>query len=178
MEEMEDPTEQLQEKIHELAEEEKKERWMFHVALSTAIIAVFAAISGLLGGDHANEAVMEQMKASDHWAYYQAKSIKAEIAASGNKILMATGNKISDSDLHKLEVYEEQKKEIMNVAHENEKASEAHLSRHRILAQAVTFFQIAIAISAISILSRKRLLWVASMVIAAAGIFFLVQGIV
>jgi len=178
MEEMEDPTEQLQEKIHELAEEEKKERWMFHVALSTAIIAVFAAISGLLGGDHANEAVMEQMKASDQWSYYQAKSIKSEIAASGNRILAATGNKVSGSDTQKLAVYEEQKKEIMDKAQEDEKASEAHLARHRILAQAVTFFQIAIAISAISILSRKRALWVMSMLIAVAGIFFLVKGII
>jgi hypothetical protein len=176
MEEMEDPTEQLRDKIREEAEE-KKEKWLFHVALSTAIIAVLAAISGLLGGDHANEAIMEQIKASNQWSYYQAKSIKSEIAASGNRLLLASGYAINDSDKHKMAQYEQQKKEIMDIAHESEKESEYHLSRHKVLARAVTLFQIAIAISAISILARKKVLWIGSMVIAAGGIVFLIQGI-
>jgi hypothetical protein len=45
--------------------------------LSTAILAVSAAIAGLLSGQHVNEAMMNQMKASDQWNYYQAKSIKS-----------------------------------------------------------------------------------------------------
>jgi hypothetical protein len=177
MEEMEDPTEQLREKIREEAEE-KKEKWLFHVALSTAVIAVLAAISGLLGGDHANEAIMQQIKASNQWSYYQAKSIKSEIAASGNRMLLASGYAISDSDKHKMAGYEMQKKEIMDGARESEKVSEMHLARHKVLARAVTLFQIAIAISAISILARKRMLWVCSMVLAAGGIVFLIQGLI
>jgi hypothetical protein len=47
--------------------------------LSTAILAVLAAITGLLSGMHANEAMMDQIEASDQWNYYQAKSIKASV---------------------------------------------------------------------------------------------------
>jgi len=39
------------------------------VALSTAILAVLAAIAGLLSGKHANEAMMNQIEASDQWNY-------------------------------------------------------------------------------------------------------------
>ena len=85
MEEIEIPTEHLQETIQEKVEEEfKKEEkketgWLMYVAISTALMAVLAAISGLMAGHHSNEALIEQIKASDQWAYYQAKGIKAEI---------------------------------------------------------------------------------------------------
>ena len=56
MEELEDPTERLKETLE--AAEEKKERWTLYVALSTAIIAVLAAIAGMYGNHHANEAML------------------------------------------------------------------------------------------------------------------------
>jgi hypothetical protein len=92
MEEMEVPTEHLQEAIQEKAEEEK-EKWVLYVALSTAFVAVLAAIAGLLGGHHVNEALIDQIKSSDQWAFYQSKSIKSEIASSTAKILEALPGK-------------------------------------------------------------------------------------
>lgn len=79
MEEQEVPTEGLSEKINEQAEKEKD--WSFYIAISTALIAVLAAISSLLAGHHSNEALIEQIKASDQWAFYQAKGIKADVAS-------------------------------------------------------------------------------------------------
>src|ERR1700682_5014336 len=74
MEEAEVPLENLQEHVHHTAEH-SGEQWISWVALSTAILAVLAAIAGLLSGKHANEAMMSQIEASDQWSYYQAKSI-------------------------------------------------------------------------------------------------------
>jgi hypothetical protein len=79
MEEQEVPTEGLSETINEKAEKEKD--WSFYIAISTALIAVLAAITSLLAGHHSNEALIEQIKASDQWAFYQAKGIKAEVAS-------------------------------------------------------------------------------------------------
>jgi len=78
MEEPEVPLEHLHEHVHETAEH-SGEKWISWVALSTAVLAVLAAITGLLSGKHANEAVMSQIQASDQWNYYQAKSIKAAV---------------------------------------------------------------------------------------------------
>src|SRR6202171_4283311 len=78
MEEAEVPLEHLQEQVHHSAEH-SGETWISWVALSTAILAVLAAIAGLLSGKHANEAMMSQIEASDQWGYYQAKSIKASV---------------------------------------------------------------------------------------------------
>src|SRR3954471_9812280 len=87
MEELEDPTEKLKETIE--AAEEQREKWTLFVALTTAIIAVLAAIAGMYGNHHANEAMLEQIQSSDHWAFYQAKSIKSEIATNYTQTLTA-----------------------------------------------------------------------------------------
>jgi uncharacterized membrane-anchored protein len=179
MEEMEIPTEHLQEAIHEKAEEEK-EKWVMWVALSTAFMAVLAAIAGLMGGHHVNEALIDQIKASDQWAYYQAKGIKREISASTDKILEAIpGSKVVPTAELKEAVarYEKEKEEIKATAEEHQKASEEHLEKHVTLAKAVTIFQIAIAISAIAILTRKKPLWYGSIALTLAGAVFLLLGI-
>ena len=82
MEELEDPTESLHEHIHEgahHAEVEGKNKWIIYVALTTAIIAVFSAITSLIAAHHADESMLSQIHASDQWAYYQAKSIKLTV---------------------------------------------------------------------------------------------------
>src|SRR3979490_2020625 len=78
MEEAEVPLEHLHEEIQHHAEDGGAP-WISWVALRPAILAVLAAIAGLLSGMHANEAMMSQIQASDQWGYYQAKSIKASV---------------------------------------------------------------------------------------------------
>src|SRR5262252_4183728 len=62
--------EQIEQGVERALEEQEREtpRWTKYLSLSTAIIAVF-------------EAVLNQSKTSDQWAYYQAKGVKAAIAA-------------------------------------------------------------------------------------------------
>ena len=78
MEEPEVPLEHLHEHVNESAKH-TGEAWISWVALSTAILAVLAAIASLLSGEHANEAMMSQIEAADKWSYYQSKSIKAAV---------------------------------------------------------------------------------------------------
>ena len=177
MEEMEDPTEKLKE-INEAAEEmyEKKERWTLHVALSTAVIAVLAAIAGLIGNHHANEAMLDQIKASDSWSHYQAKGIKSEIAGVATQILTAMGKPVEGDLKEKNERYEKEKAEIKKEADEETESSELHMRKHVQFAYSVTIFQIAIAISAISILTRRKAMWYACLLLSAVGCIFLIVG--
>lgn len=176
MEEIEVPTEHLQEAIHEKAEEQK-EKWALYVALSTAFMAVLAAIAGLLSGHHVNEAMIDQIKSSDQWSFYQAKGIKSEIASSSDKILRSLSTKPVEDNSKVIERYEKEKEEIKATAEEEAKSSEAHLSRHVTLSKAVTIFQIAIAISAISILTKRKLLWYIAILLTLAGSVFLILGV-
>ena len=165
------------------------------LALSTAFMAVLAAFAGLLAGHHANEALVERMKASDQWNFYQAKNLKQEIAVNTDMILQAVGagrvaissGKTSTEPAaatapqadHSKDIarYEKEKAEIKKEAEEDEAVSEAHLAKHVPLARAVTAFQVAIAISAIAVLTRRKNLWYAGLGLTAIGVFFLIVGI-
>src|SRR5580693_10359834 len=81
MEDPEVPTEHLHEHMEHGAAHGGAP-WMMGVALSSALLAGLAAVCSLLAGHHANEAMVDQIKASDQWAYYQAKGIKSAILSS------------------------------------------------------------------------------------------------
>jgi hypothetical protein len=172
MDDIEVPTEHLHETIHEQVHHSgdgKEQKWSMLVAISTALMAVLAAISSLFAGHNSNEAVINQIKASDQWAFYQAKGIKAEIKA------LKLGNSPIDSAEYNR--YKGEQSSIKEKAEELQKESSAHLEIEKKFAKAVTFFQIAIAISAISILTKRKFLWVISLFLGATGLLFLIQGI-
>src|SRR5919197_5476188 len=169
MEEAEVPLEHLQEHVKETAEH-TGEVWISWVALSTAILAVLAAIAGLLSGQHANEAMMNQIEASDQWNYYQAKSIKASLLDAK----MSLSGAPNESDQSKRDRYEKEQEEIKSEAEHKETAAKSNFHKHEVFARGVTMFQIAIAIAAISALTRKRPFWIVSLLFGLAGCAFLV----
>jgi hypothetical protein len=78
MERPEVPLEQSQEDIAHHAHH-ATEKWILGVALTAAFLAVLAAITSLMAEHHANEAMLDQIRSSDKWSFYQAKSIKANL---------------------------------------------------------------------------------------------------
>jgi hypothetical protein len=171
MEEAEVPLEHLHEHIHHHAEHGGAP-WISWVALSTAILAVLAAIAGLLSGKHANEAMMSQIEVSNQWNYYQAKSIKASVLDAK----MTLAPEPNEKDKEKAVRYEEEQKEIKAEAEHTQAEAKTYFHKHEIFARAVTMFQIAIAIAAISALTRKRTFWFVSLVFGLVGVGFLVQA--
>lgn len=180
MEELEDFSEKIHDQSNEHAHhilQEGKEKWVLFVALSTALIAVLAAITGLMAGAHADEAMLSQIRASDQWAFYQAKGIKTEVLNSSNKLLIAMGKQPIAEDAAKAKDNKKEQADIKKKAEEFQKESDVHVEKHGILAKGVTLFQISIAIGAISIIVKRKSLWLVSMGFACVGIFFLLQGI-
>jgi hypothetical protein len=173
MEEAEVPLEHLHEEIHHHAEH-SGERWISWVALSTAILAVLAAITGLLSGSHANEAMMKQIESSDQWAFYQAKGIKAAVL-DAKMTLTATASEV---DREKAAKYSEEQGEIQKEARAKEAEAKTNFHQHEVFARGVTMFQIAIAIAAISALTKRRRYWLVSMILGAIGGIFLALGFV
>jgi hypothetical protein len=169
MEEAEVPLEHLHEQVKETAEHTGV-TWLSWVALSTAILAVLAAIAGLLSGKHANEAMMSQIEASDQWNYYQAKSIKASVLDAK----MSLTGVPNESDQSKRDRYEKEQEEIKSEAEHKEAAAKSNFHKHEVFARGVTMFQIAIAIAAISALTRRRPFWIVSLLFGVVGCVFLI----
>jgi len=185
MEEVEGLTENSEETIHEGAHEGPK--WTSWVALSTALLATLAAISASLSGHNDTEVMLHQVKASDQWNYYESKGIKSKQDKTVVDLLTPwiSSQKTPDPALvqkvaayqTEIDRYEKEQEEIKDKASDFEKDCSIELKRHETFATGVTFFQVAIAISAISILTKRRRYWAVSLVFGAGGLFFLVSGL-
>jgi len=183
-EEMELDTDKLRETID--AEIEKAGGAMLRwVALITAILAAITAVVSMRAGSTVNEAlVLEseatqlQARASDQWAYYQAKGIKANILASKMDLQRALAKETDPGDEKKVRQYSAEQEEIKNEAQKAQQKSAAHIRSHNILARGVTFFQISIAIGAISVLTKRKWFWFVGLFGALIGTWFLVEGII
>ena len=176
MEEQEAPLEDVHEEIHHHAEH-AQQRWVLGVALSTAVIAALAAICSLLSGDNANEAMMEQIQCADKWSEYQTKGIKSQTLASKVELLDSDDKPVKESDRRQLAKYRADQEQKRNEAEELQASSKRHLQRHKTFAYGVTLFQIAIAVSAISVLTRQRWFWLIGLGFGAAGVVFLSYGL-
>jgi len=169
MEEPEVPLEHLHEHVNESAKR-AGEAWISWVALSTAILAVLAAIASLLSGEYANEAMMNQIETSSQWNYYQAKSIKSAVV----DVKMALSSVPDEQDRSKRARYDKEQEEIKSEAKAKQAAAKSYFHKHEVFARAVTMFQIAIAIAAISALTKKYSFWIVSLVFGAVGCAFLI----
>jgi hypothetical protein len=154
------------------------EPWIMGVALTAAILAAMAAVTALYAEHFATEATLEQIQASDKWNEFQANSIKEKVILSNRKIMQKLNVEPDAEDEAKLKEYKEKKNEIKDEAVKLEKESRKHLEEHVPLSRGLTMFQVAIAIGAISVLTKRRLYWFVALGFGVVGAVFLVQGLI
>jgi hypothetical protein len=169
------PLEHAQEEISHHAHE-SGEPWIMGVALTAAVLAVLAAITSLMAEHHAEEAMRAQIQATDRWSYYQAKGTQLDILEMKVALLAAQGKEAGPEDAQKRIHHEHKQAELWEQAKELEKESEQHLRRHGPLSRGITFFQVAIAVGAISVLTRRKSFWYLAFAFGLAGVVFLVWG--
>jgi len=175
----ESPREHLEHAEHAQHVAHAGDDFLSTVSVSIAILAVIAATVGSLetmetakAFAEKNAAVLLQSKASDSWAYYQAKSVKQNIYALAAE---QPGGKPEHAE--KARRYDAEQKEIQKQATEFEhksqealEASDHHEHRHHILTIAVTLLHVAIAIATIAIIVRgRRWPWYVALALGATG---------
>jgi hypothetical protein len=183
---------ELREKLEQVEEhlEHEGPSWTMYLSLSTAIVAVFAAVASLQSGGYANHALLEkneavllQAKATDEWSLFQAKSVKAVIYTTQADLFPDTAAAKAADYREKAAKYKTEQEEIEHRARELEKEvtakgeeAQANLEKHHKFARSVTVFQIAIALAAIGALTRRKPVWYLSLLVAAGGVAMFAQG--
>ena len=176
-------TDSLHEAIHDTLEREGG-TLLKRVALTTAVLAAFAAVASLQAGATVNEALLlktestrAQTEASEQWAFYQAKGIKAAVQEASRIAWLANNRAAPAAFEETAQHYSREHEEIQKQAKEkererDEKSKEADqlLVRHHGFANAVTLFQIAIALGAVAALTHARAVWLGSILVGAGAI--------
>lgn len=149
------------------------------VSMTIAVLAVLSAVVGsletLAGGQaftQKNEAVLAQARASDNWAFYQAKSLKKHIygiaadqgGPKADKYRQTAAS--NEADENKIQ---DEAKALEKERDEHLKAAERDEGREHRLTVAATSLHMGIAIATIAIITGRKWPWLASLVLGAAG---------
>lgn len=140
------------------------------VAATMATIAAALAIVGVAAQLSVTEELLKQQKASDQWAYYQAKSIRrydSEVARDIFQALEKSGP--SDAYSKNAAKYRDDQAEIQKKAGELEEESEHAGKKAQRFHFGEVFLEIAIVLASLAILSHREMIYWLSVVSALAG---------
>lgn len=161
------------------------------MALTTTALAVMAAITTLYLGKFSSRAILLQGQETDQWAFFQAKSIKehsfelekvhltleaAMFRANMPQDASEQYQKILGQYEEKIKKYSVEKDEIKKKAEELEKEKLVSQSRGGNFGFALIFLQIAIMLSSISVITKKKPLWYVGLSLSIFGLFFFLDG--
>jgi hypothetical protein len=179
------------EKIEKPAKSEKKEAWINYLAFTTVIFAALATLSTFKGGSFSSRSVVLQAQASDQWAYFQAKSIRESLYRIQKEnlslqlsLLPSTTateerEKVSQNLTHadgKIEKYEAEKNAIEKAARALEQGRDEAQTHAKPLGLAVIFLQIAIVLSSIGGLLKRKEVWYMGLPIGVIGMILFADG--
>jgi hypothetical protein len=170
--------------------EEKKEPWLNYLALTTVIFAVCATLTTLKGGGYSTRSVLNQAQASDQWAFFQAKSIKENLYQLQSEKIQLEAKLDSNAPAakaaayqeaiaaynKKIEKYAKEKAEIQQTAQDLEKQRDEAKRHSGPFGLAAIPLQIAILLSSIAALLKRRIVWLLALPVGLAGIVLFVDG--
>ena len=151
------------------------------IAVVTAVLATIGAVFSFQGGAeqndaliYKNDAAIHRTEASDQWNFYQAKSNKQNLAELGATLTTGDAQAAYRKEAaryasEKAEI-EPKAKALEQASAEADHKSEVSLHTHHRWAQAITLIQVAISLSAITLLARKRWMQYAAYAVGAAGV--------
>ena len=149
------------------------------LAVVTAILATVGAMFAYMGGAtqadaglFKNDAAIKKTEASNQWNYYQSKSSKQNLSELALELAPESRKAFYTDEIKR---YKTEKAEIMVAAKKlddeskqwDDKSAEQMHQHHR-WAQATTALQIAIAMAAIALLTKKR--WLEKLVFGVSAI--------
>jgi len=173
--------------VHEMqehAEHSSHDPSLVPVSFTMAVLAVVLAATTLLGHRSHTEELLMQSRATDQWAYFQAKNIRVHTYELFLDLLAVTtvkdpasADKVKEKYTTHLEKYKDELKEIEAEAHSLE--AESALAQHRgnRFDLGEVFLDAAIVIASLTILTKRREFWQLGIVTGIAGLGITVSGL-
>ncbi|HXW13966.1 MAG TPA: DUF4337 domain-containing protein [Terriglobia bacterium] len=173
--------------IHEMqehAEHSAHDASLLPVTFTMAVLAVVLAATTLLGHRAHTEEILLQSKATDQWAYYQAKNIRAHgyelfldfLSVSAVKDA-ALAEKVKEKYSQEVDRYKEELKDIDKEAHSFESEGAAAQRRANRFDLGEVCLDAAIVIASLTLLTKRRQFWQLGILIGVAGLGITLSGL-
>ncbi len=171
--------------MHEHAEHAHHDPSLAPATLTMAILAVLVAIASLLGHRAHTEEILLQNKATDQWGFYQAKNIRLHLdeAVASLMAIVETKNAEEATKLRgkystEAERYRDELKEIQTEAKKLEDEIRGATERANRFDLGEVFLEIALVVTSITLLTRRKAFWYLGLVCAAVGLASAASGLV
>jgi hypothetical protein len=160
--------------VHEELEEHTehaREPFDKKVAASMAIIAALLAIVSVIGHLLTTEELLHQQKASDEWAYSQAKDIRHYMARVAHDVISEEKGRPDLVSSYEADDkrYKSDTAGIQEKAREYERESATAGQKAFRMHIGEVFLEIAIVLASLAILTKRNFIWMAGMLAAATG---------
>jgi hypothetical protein len=156
---------------------------MLPVTVTLSILAVLVAMVTLLGHRAHTEELLLQARASDQWAYFQAKNIRLRETQSIADVLgaLAPADKEKTDALHEkylkeVERYDKEKDQVSEQAKDFEKERDLVQRRADRYDAGEVFLEIALIICSFTLLTKKKAFWFAGMLLGVVGLIIASSG--
>jgi len=165
------------------------EKWMKGVAVTTTCLAVMTAIAAARGAACGAKTQLLTAIEGSKWAYYQAKSIKqnlaetqknafeVEILGAANAEQKSLYEKKLQTAVQEISRYDGEKNQIRLEAEDTATKNRLLAKKGNFFSASVVFFQIAIMLSSVSALLKKKYMWFIGIVFGAIAAVLLAYGL-
>ena len=165
------------EELKEAAEHGSEHASLAPVSVTMACLAVLVAIAALLGHRAHTEEVLLQNKATDEWAYFQAKNIRRHTMEQFDQLLKvvpikdaAAAEALIKKNEAAIEKSTGEQEQIQEQAKELEK--EVALFEHRANRYDLgeTLLEVGLVICSVTLLTKRRHYWLAGIALGITGV--------
>ena len=181
MSEIGESTELVEELVMELAKEDelghRAPKWHKKVALTSLVLALLAALGGLLAGMTAHESLLERTKEIIDVSRLEGDRISVEVLQAKHEILTTLGETVDPAEIDLIQAYEEEQAELSTEAAIEEAQIQITGYTHLVLAIAVTVLSVGITLGGMAVVVEERYLWIVGMVIGLVGVVGLAFGV-
>ncbi len=176
----------MSEELNELkehAEHAKHDPTLAPVSLTMALLAVLVAVVSLLGHRAHTEEIVLQSKATDQWAFYQAKNMRrhvdelfTDLTSVQATVDAAALSKLREKYAAEAGRYKDDQKDLDTEARTLEAEVLTEMKRADRYDLAEVFLEIGLVITSITLLSGRRLFWILGIALGVVGLAVAATG--
>jgi hypothetical protein len=176
----------MSEELNELkehAEHAKHDPTLAPVSLTMALLAVLVAVVSLLGHRAHTEEIVLQSKATDQWAFYQAKNMRrhvdelfTDLTSVQATVDAAALSKLREKYSAEANRYKDDQKDLDTEARALEAEVLTEMKRADRYDLAEVFLEIGLVITSITLLSGRRLFWIMGIGLGVVGLVVAATG--
>jgi hypothetical protein len=169
--------------MHEHAHKVAENPQLLPVTITMSILAVLIAVDSLFGHRSNTEQLLNQTKATDQWAFYQAKNIRRHADEQFYDLLniidvkdKEKGDKLKETYKKEADRYKDEQKDIESEAKKLEDESKSEHRKGDRFDLGEILLEAALVIASMTLLTKWRVFWYFGIALGLVGVIICGSG--